>query len=126
MPTALVVDDSKVLRKLLGSMLADWGYTILEAEDGVHALEVLQERSAPEVALLDWNMPRMDGLQLLKALRAQPKFAAMRILMVTTENSMECIMTAVGAGANEYIMKPFDAGCILEKLKMLGLVGAMA
>lgn len=116
---ALVVDDSRTVRKILGDLLRAAGLDVLEAAHGRAALELLQTSPCPAVALLDWNMPEMNGLELVRALRAQPRYATMPILMVTTETELANIALALEAGANEYAMKPFTAEVILDKLRWL-------
>ncbi len=100
------------------------GFEVLQAADGVEAIATLDSALPPVgLVLSDWNMPEMDGLKFVKALRADPKFANVVVLMVTTETHMEQMLTALSAGANEYIMKPFTAEMVEEKLRMLQVVG---
>ncbi len=120
---ALVVDDSRAMRSILSKILARLGFEVLQAADGVEALATLSCAGAPvDVVLSDWNMPEMDGLQFVKALRANSKFANVIVIMVTTETHMEQMLTALAAGANEYIMKPFTAEMVEDKLRMLQVV----
>lgn len=121
---AIVVDDSRAIRAILGRMLRDIGFDVAEAEDGRAALGVLAAGGPFDLALVDWNMPEMDGLQLVQAVRADHRLDAMRIMMVTTENEMDRIVRALEAGANEYLMKPFTAEAVTEKLAILGLCEA--
>jgi len=120
---ALVVDDSRAMRSILGRILIGIGFEVLQAGDGQEALEVL-DREFPGVGLVlsDWNMPRMDGLTFVKAVRAQSRYAEIPVVMVTTETHIEQMVTALEAGANEYIMKPFTAVMIEDKLRMLQVV----
>jgi two-component system chemotaxis response regulator CheY len=122
-PRALVVDDSRAMRSILAKILARLGFEVLQAADGLEAIAILGVAS-PRVQLVlsDWNMPEMDRLEFVKALRANPKFANVIVVMVTTETHMEQMLTAVAAGANEYIMKPFTAEMIEDKLRMLQVV----
>lgn len=120
---ALVVDDSRAMRSLLKGMLKSLGFEVFEASNGVDALEKLREVGALELALLDWNMPEMNGYQLLRYVRANADFASMRVMMVTTETEMSQVVKALEAGANEYMMKPFTPDTIREKLQVLGLGG---
>ena len=123
-PRALVVDDSRAMRSILAKILVRLGFEVLQAADGIEGLATLDEASPPvELVLSDWNMPEMDGLQFVKALRANPKFASVVVVMVTTETHMEQMLTALEAGANEYIMKPFTAEMVEDKLRMLQVVG---
>lgn len=120
-PTALIVDDSKMIRMLLGDIMRAFGFETLEAEDGRAALEVLEAEGFVDVVLLDWNMPRMDGYELLRVLRGDARYSALKIMMVTTESEMAQIARALDAGADEYIMKPFNEEIIHSKLELLGL-----
>ena len=120
-PTALLVDDSKMIRMLLGDIMHAFGFETLEAEDGRAALEVLEAEGFVDVVLLDWNMPRMDGYELLRVLRGDARYSALKIMMVTTESEMAQIARALDAGADEYIMKPFNDEIIHSKLELLGL-----
>jgi len=123
-PRALVVDDSRAMRSILARILVRLGFEVLQAADGLEGLATLDSASPPvELVLSDWNMPEMDGLQFVKTLRANPKFANVVVVMVTTETHTEQMFTALSAGANEYIMKPFTAEMVEEKLRMLQVVG---
>ena len=117
---ALIVDDSRFVRGFLRSLLEEKGIECEEAADGQAGLDRLRERPGFELALLDWNMPVMDGLEMLTQLRAQG-FSRMKVMMVTTEAENEYILRALDAGADEYLMKPFDEEALSEKLAMLGL-----
>lgn len=119
--TALLVDDSKMIRMLLGDIMHAFGFETFEAEDGRAALEVLEAEGFVDVVLLDWNMPRMDGYELLRVLRGDARYSALKIMMVTTESEMAQIARALDAGADEYIMKPFNDEIIHSKLELLGL-----
>jgi two-component system chemotaxis response regulator CheY len=120
---ALVVDDSRAMRSILAKILMQLGFEVLQAGDGREAIGVLSSQPEPfQLVLSDWNMPEMDGLQLLKALRANPKFSEVPVVMVTTETRVERMMTALRAGANDYIMKPFTAEMIEDKLRLLQVV----
>ncbi|MBK7400455.1 MAG: response regulator [Myxococcales bacterium] len=117
---ALVVDDSRAVRTILTRMLEAAGFEVAQAEHGRHALEVLARVGPPAIALLDWNMPEMNGYELLCAIRANGEYADTRVMMVTTENEMEQIGRALEAGADEYLMKPFDQEAMRDKLVLLG------
>lgn len=121
MKTCLVVDDSRVVRKVARRIVEDLGLACEEAEDGVEALKVCQAQM-PDCVLLDWNMPNMNGLEFLKALRAESNGGEPKVVFCTTENDMSYIQKALEAGANEYIMKPFDADIIETKFKQVGIV----
>ena len=121
---AIVVDDSRAMRMLMGRLLKDIGFEVDEAGDGFQALVRLRERLAEnplQLALVDWNMPEMSGIELVEALRADPAFAALRIVMVTTETELSQVSRAIEAGADEYLMKPFTRDDVLGKLELLGL-----
>ena len=121
MKTCLVVDDSRVIRKVARRILEDLGFQIEEAGDGQEALA--QCRAAmPDAVLLDWNMPVMNGLEFLRALRQEPGGDKPVVVFCTTENELDRIVEAMNAGANEYIMKPFDGDIIQAKFAEAGLV----
>lgn len=118
----LVVDDSSTMRKFLKKILVEAGSEVLEAKHGRDALEVLRQNAAVDLTSIDWNMPEMDGMELLSNIRADHSFDAMQIMMVTTEMEMSGVARALEVGANEYVMKPFTKDVILEKLRLLGLL----
>ncbi|MGE3957251.1 MAG: response regulator [Vicinamibacterales bacterium] len=119
---ALVVDDSRAMRMILTGMLKECGFDVLEAKHGREALACLESNPDTNLALIDWNMPEMNGLELLQALKADGRYTGMRRMMVTTESEMANISKAMEAGASEYVMKPFTVGVIQDKLRVLGLV----
>lgn len=123
MNKALVVDDSKTIRTILRRILAELEYEVLEAANGIEALRVIAA-NGPDVALalVDWNMPEMNGLELLKQLRQDPALSALSVVMVTTEAELGHMTSAMEAGANEYVMKPFTKEILREKLEMIGLL----
>jgi two-component system chemotaxis response regulator CheY len=125
---AIVVDDSRAMRMLMGRLLKDIGFDVAEAGDGCQALDSLRERLVPahpdgpvQLALVDWNMPEMSGIELVEAVRADPAFADLRIVMVTTETEISQVTKALDAGADEYLMKPFTRDDVVGKLELLGL-----
>jgi two-component system, chemotaxis family, chemotaxis protein CheY len=118
---ALVVDDSRFVRSVLRGMLAEKGIQCEEAADGQAGIDQLNSGLAFDLALIDWNMPVMDGLEMLVRLRALG-FDSLKVLMVTTEAENDFITRALDAGADEYLMKPFDDEALTEKLAMMGLV----
>ena len=120
---ALIVDDSRFVRGFLRGLLEEWGIECAEAADGQAGLDQLRAGAPFDLALVDWNMPVMNGLEMLKFLRAEG-FAEVKVMMVTTEAENDFIMRALDAGADEYLMKPFDDEALSEKLAMLGLVEA--
>lgn len=119
---ALVIDDSRAIRRILSRMLGDLGFEVREAGDGVEALASLEEHGAPDLALVDWNMPNMNGYEFVVAVRKNVSYAGLRLMMVTTETEMEQVIKALDAGANEYVMKPFTKDVISEKLQLLGIM----
>lgn len=120
MKRLMLVDDSRAVRLAARRMLALYGWEILEAEHGTAALEQLRQAGGVDVILLDWNMPVMDGLALLQAVRADRSLPQPKIVMCTTENERAKIVQAIQAGADEYIMKPFTEEIIREKLEGVG------
>jgi two-component system chemotaxis response regulator CheY len=118
---ALVIDDSRAVRRIIGRIMNELGYEVIEAGDGLEGLAMLEEHGVPDIVLVDWNMPEMNGLEFIKAARAIPAYYDMPIMMVTTETEMEKMAQAFVAGVNEYVMKPFDKGILLEKLQLLGI-----
>ena len=121
MRTCLVVDDSSVVRKIARRILTELGFDVIEAEDGEKALEACFV-ALPEAILLDWNMPVMDGIDFLCNLRRLPNGDAPKVVFCTTENDVAHIARALHAGANEYIMKPFDREIVEAKFQEVGLI----
>jgi two-component system, chemotaxis family, chemotaxis protein CheY len=121
MKHCLVVDDSSVIRKVARRILEELSFTTTEAEDGVQALLRCRERM-PDAILLDWNMPNMDGIQFLGALRKEKGGRRPKVIFCTTENDVSQIARALHAGADEYIMKPFDREIVEAKLQEAGLL----
>lgn len=115
----LVVDDFATMRRILKNVLRELGYTkIVEADDGTTALVVLKKEKV-DLIISDWNMPKMTGLELLKAVRADGSLKGLPFLMVTAEAQKECILQAVQAGVSNYIVKPFTAEAVKEKLAQI-------
>lgn len=119
---ALIIDDSRTMRLIIAQILRDVGIEVLEAADGVEALELIGRHADLELLLLDWNMPRMNGFDFLRAVRANRAFDALRILMVTSEAQTEQVTRALSAGANEYLMKPFTKDVLIAKLNLLDVL----
>ena len=123
MSKALVVDDSKTIRIILSRILRELGYEVCEAGNGKEALKVMEtEKAAVNLVLADWNMPEMNGLELLKQLRQDPALASLKVIMVTTETELDHMVSALEAGANEYVMKPFTKDILKEKLELVGIL----
>ncbi|MGB6130317.1 MAG: response regulator [Acidobacteriaceae bacterium] len=122
MAKALVVDDSRAVRMLLSRTLKQLGYEVQEAANGREALEAIEAgNSGVQLVLADWNMPEINGLDLLKRLRQNPALASLAVVMVTTETEIDRIAEALEAGANEYVMKPFTRDILAEKLELAGI-----
>ena len=120
---ALVVDDSKTIRLLITSILEELGFEVQEAENGLAALELIRSEPQFDIALVDWEMPEMDGLALLHALRDDGSFDQLRLIIVTTKSEMSDVVEALEAGADEYLMKPFTKEILAEKLRWLRIHG---
>jgi two-component system chemotaxis response regulator CheY len=119
---ALVVDDSRAMRLILTRALEPLGFSVCEAVDGEDALEQVRAGLVPVLVLVDWNMPKVSGIEVVRALADHPARSAMRVVMVTTETEVERVQEALGTGADEYLMKPFTKEAVAEKLGVLGLV----
>jgi two-component system, chemotaxis family, chemotaxis protein CheY len=122
MPT-LVIDDSRVMRIIIGNILREMGMQVIEAGNGIEGLEQLRMNPEVDLVLVDWNMPEMDGLEFIGAVRARREHDAVRLVMVTTETETEQVMRAFRAGANEYVMKPFTKDVLVAKINMLNVFG---
>jgi two-component system, chemotaxis family, chemotaxis protein CheY len=119
---ALIVDDSRAMRKIVGRILAGVGFEVVEAGDGQQAIDVLSAQEVlPALACVDWNMPVMDGLTFITEVRKRPEWRQITLMMVTTESEQDRIVRALAAGAHEYLIKPFTGDALLEKLDLLGL-----
>jgi len=118
----LIVDDSKAMRTFLSYIVQELRFETAQAEDGCNALEVLQRESDFDLALVDWDMPRMNGLEFVKAVRASSRFDGIKLMMVTTQNSMERVAAALEAGATDFLMKPVSKESLEDKLRVLGVV----
>ena len=118
---ALVIDDSRAIRVILGKILKALKFEVHNAEHGLEALEKLKETGPVDLALVDWNMPEMNGYEFVCAVRKDDQYNGMRLMMVTTETEMAQVVKALEAGADEYVMKPFTKEMIVEKLKIMGL-----
>jgi two-component system chemotaxis response regulator CheY len=120
MQQALVIDDSRAVRLIVGNILREQGYEVHEAAHGQDGLHQLRENPEISLVLVDWNMPVMDGLEFIQAVRRVPAWDPVRLVMVTTETESEQVQRAMTAGANEYVMKPFTAEVLIAKLSLLG------
>ena len=124
----MVIDDSRAMRLILKRIVAQLGFDVVEAGNGQEAMDYLQanvldgEGEVPGLALVDWNMPGMNGLEFVTAVRAEPRLRGMTLMMVTTESEQSQIVRALASGAHEYVIKPFTPDAIIDKLALLGLV----
>jgi two-component system, chemotaxis family, chemotaxis protein CheY len=117
---ALIVDDSRAIRMVLRRALGECGFDdFAEAGDGSEALNVLSSGPLPEAAFVDWNMPVMNGLEFVQAARSNSEYASMAIIMVTSETAFDHVESALAAGADEYVMKPFTSDVLTEKLALV-------
>jgi|DewCreStandDraft_4_1066084.scaffolds.fasta_scaffold14042_4 two-component system chemotaxis response regulator CheY len=119
---ALIVDDSKTNRLILDAVLKRLGIETFHASDGAEALSFLAAHRKPNIVFVDWYMPVMDGLELLKQIRSIPDYQGIRVVMVTKETDTQRISDALRLGADEYVMKPYTASVIKDKLQILGLL----
>lgn len=118
---ALIIDDSRSMRMIIGRIIRELGFETTEAGDGQEGLARLEEHGAPDLILVDWNMPGMNGYEFVEAARGNSAYNKSKIMMVTTESEVGQITKALDAGANEYVMKPFTADIIRDKLAILGM-----
>ena len=119
---AIVVDDSKAVRMILGRILASLNYSVEEASNGFQAWENLSSNPGVfNLALVDWNMPGVNGFQLLQQIRSDQRFSSLIVIMVTTETEYAHVSAAMEAGANEYVMKPFTREILIDKMQLAGL-----
>ncbi len=120
---AMVIDDSRPIRRIESDILQELGFQTTAAVDGKDALTQLQAlETPPDVVLVDWNMPEMDGLEFIKTLRRDARFRGVVVLMVTTETETDQMLRALSAGADEYLMKPFQKEGLIDKLRLVGVV----
>ena len=123
MSKAMVIDDSRAIRMILANTLEELGYEVCQAANGKEALAAVErETGGISLFLVDWNMPEMNGLEFVKRLRSDSRFSSVPLMMVTTETEMQQMATALEAGANEYVMKPFTKEIITDKLRLLGVI----
>lgn len=121
MKTCLIVDDSSVVRKLASKLLEEIGFSCTEADNGQAALDCCKQ-AMPDVMLLDWNMPVMDGIECIKILREFPGGKDIKVIFCTTHNNQDHVREALEAGADEYIMKPFDRDVLKNKFRQVGIL----
>ena len=118
--SCLIVEDSRVIRKITRHIVEGLGMVVAEAEDGIQGLAAC-DAAMPDLILLDWNMPVMDGIEFLRALRVRPDGASPKVVFCTTEYDAGHIREAIAAGADEYVMKPFDHDTLQLKLQLIGM-----
>jgi len=121
---ALVIDDSRTMRRIACELLRSLSFEVTEAENGRVGLDRLRELSTRTLVLVDWNMPEMDGLEFIRAVRGDRSYDDVLLMMVTTEVDMQRVQQALSAGANEYLMKPFTSEMVVDKLSLLGVLEA--
>ncbi len=123
MQKALIIDDSRAIRRILGSVVRELGFEVSEAENGRVGLETLTEMQPPaEVVLVDWNMPEMNGLEFVNQVRADDRWRGVKLMMVTSVTEVDEMVKALSAGADEYVMKPFTKEVLHDKMRLLGIV----
>lgn len=118
---ALIIDDSRAMRRILSSIVKPLGFEVIEAGDGQQGLERLLEHDDIEIVLVDWNMPVMNGLDFVKKVRATAGYEQQKIMMVTTETEPAQMARALMSGVDEFVMKPFTPDILVEKLKLIGV-----
>jgi two-component system, chemotaxis family, chemotaxis protein CheY len=122
----LIIDDSLTMRRYLAHIADELEIEAEQAADGQEAMASLEQRSAGappfDVALVDWDMPRMNGVEFVRAVRRRPEYDAMKLMMVTSHNALNDVRNAIVAGVDDYLMKPLDAEMLSEKLRLLGLI----
>ena len=119
---ALVIDDSRTMRRIVTGILTPLGFEVTEAADGQQALDAMNDGLEVDLACVDWNMPVLDGLSFVTAVRRERRWRDVTLMMVTTESEQAQIVRALAAGAHEYLIKPFTPDAIRDKLQLLGLV----
>lgn len=119
---ALVIDDSRTMRRIVAGVVRDLGFEIVEAADGAEALARMEDSGPVALCCIDWNMPVMNGLEFVQAVRANREWRETTLMMVTTESEHGQIVKALAAGAHEYVIKPFSPDAIRDKLEWLGLL----
>ncbi|MGH1492878.1 MAG: response regulator [Acidimicrobiales bacterium] len=120
-PRAIVVDDSRAARTMVGNMMSQLGFDVLKAEHGAAALALLDPESPPDAIVVDWNMPVMDGVEFARALRATDEYKTIPLLMISSESDPRRVATALLAGIDEYLFKPVDTEMIKQRLATMGV-----
>ncbi|MCA9084121.1 MAG: response regulator [Planctomycetaceae bacterium] len=122
---ALIIDDSRAMRRILAKIVQPLGFEIIEAENGQEGLDQLFSNDDVELVLVDWNMPVMNGLEFVKAVRADNQYATQKIIMVTTETEPSQMARALMAGVDEFVMKPFTSEILMDKMKLIGVASPL-
>ena len=122
---ALIIDDSRAMRRILAKIVQPLGFEIIEAENGQDGLDQLFSNDDVELVLVDWNMPVMNGLEFVKAVRADNQYATQKIIMVTTETEPSQMARALMAGVDEFVMKPFTSEILVDKMKLIGVASPL-
>lgn len=123
---ALIIDDSRAMRRILRNIVEPLGFEIAEAGNGIEGLQRLVEYPQTQLVLVDWNMPEMNGIEFVKVLRADPEKKRIKLVMVTTETEPSKMARALMAGVDEFVMKPFTTEILLDKLALIGAAPAAA
>lgn len=119
---ALIIDDSRAMRRIIGSIVRDVGFEITEAGDGLEGLAALEsDPTKYDLVLVDWNMPNMNGYDFIKETRSRPEFYDLKLVMVTTETEPSRMAQALLAGVDEFVMKPFTKDVLIDKLRLIGV-----
>ncbi len=118
---ALIIDDSRAMRRILKLIVGELGFETVEAENGREGLDQLRRFPETELVLVDWNMPEMNGLEFIEIIRSNPNYDELKLVMVTTETEPARMARALLAGVDEFVMKPFTAEVLVEKLQLIGV-----
>ncbi|MFO1041249.1 MAG: response regulator [Planctomycetaceae bacterium] len=118
---ALIIDDSRAMRRILKLIVVQLGFETIEAENGREGLDQLRRFPETELVLVDWNMPEMNGLEFIEIIRSNPNYDDLKLVMVTTETEPTRMARALLAGVDEFVMKPFTADILVEKLQLIGV-----
>ena len=118
---ALILDDSRAMRIILSRIMAGLGFSVMEAENGKQGLEHLSAQDDVTVALVDWNMPEMNGLEFIEAVRQDDRHSSMKLVMVSSETGTSHMARALMAGVDEFVMKPFTEEDLVDKLRLIGV-----
>ena len=118
---ALIVDDSRAMRRILRQIVERLGFQVLEAENGLKALDHIAQCEDIELALVDWNMPEMNGIDFVERVRTEPEHQNVRLVMVTSETDLAKMARAMLSGADEFLMKPFTPEMLIDKLNLIGV-----